>query len=144
MNQKCLLNNGSMLSLGRADFKLISSWAHSRDLQRTTSCSLPLPPHPPPHHHPDTSDWHSFDVGNDPPDHFQFLPLLASSRFPSSSHAALRGQDPFKNKPRLTFLLSGLHAGSHVPLEGMQLLLCRAGLPCPGVSLGPLQAVGVL
>lgn len=102
-----------MLSLGRADFKLISLWAYSSDLQRTTSLSLPHPPLPPPHHHPDTSDWHSFDVGSDPPDHFQFLPLLASSRFPSSGHATLVGQDPVKNKPRLIFLLSGLHAGSH-------------------------------
>lgn len=84
-----------MLSLGRADFKLISSWAHSRDLQRTTSCFLPLPPH----HHPDTSDWHSFDVGSDPIDHFQFLLLLASSRFPSSGHAALGGRILLKTIP---------------------------------------------
>ena len=49
-----------------------------------------------------------------------------------------------KKQPRLTFLLSGLHAGFYAPLEGMQLLLCRVGLPCPGVSLGSLQAVGVL
>lgn len=33
-----------MLSLGRADFKLISLWAHSRNLQRTTSCCLPSLP----------------------------------------------------------------------------------------------------
>ena len=96
MNQKCSLNDGSMLSLGRADFKLISLGAYSRSPEDDLPLSPP-PSLPPPHHPPDTSDWHSFDVGSDPPDHFQFLPLLASSRFPSSGHAALGGQDPFKN-----------------------------------------------
>ena len=41
----CLLKDGPVFSPGRADFKLISSWAYSHGLQRTTS--LPLPPHPP-------------------------------------------------------------------------------------------------
>ena len=75
--------DGVMLSCDRANFKadfIVGMFMDCPEVLPPTTASVSTPT-PNPH----SSSCHSFDVGSDPPDHFQIHPLFASNDWLPSS-----------------------------------------------------------